>query len=179
VKDAWRRVSRAMSFGPQSTAHISLRMDAVTGGTKLVRGPRPKRGPGYWLARGAHAFSLKWAAISIVVTGAFFLVFSFAAADTAAYETALERQVARGDWAGGIHSLFILRMAASPRPLEFLIMIVAAPMIWNALPPRWRFIIFPVIAQMLFMILSQVAFLPLEYALLNFFSSAASSLRSL
>ncbi len=158
---------------------VSFRVDAVTGSARLVRGPHPNKGLRYWLARGLNAFSLKWAAVSIAVTGAFFFVFSLAAADTASYESALNRQVENGDWAGGIHSLFILRMAASPRPLEFLIMIVAAPMMWNAMPPRWRFVLFPIIAQMLYMILSQVAFLPLEFALMNMFSSAASSLRML
>lgn len=173
----WAR--RFLPARPELRSHVSFRRDAVTGTARLVRDPRPAKGIGYWLARGYYAFSFKWAALSVLITAAFFFVFTLAAADTAAYETALDKQVQSGDWAGGLHSLFILRMAASPRPLEFLIMIVAAPMIWNTLPPRWRFIIFPIMAQMLYMILSQVAFLPLEYALMNMFSAAADSLRSL
>ena len=174
-----QKIRRLLPGRAAITPPVSFRMDAVTGSARLVRGPRPKKGLRYWLARGLNAFSLKWTAISIAITCAFFFVFSLAAADTASYETALDRQVANGDWAGGIHSLFILRMAASPRPLEFLIMIVAAPMMWHAMPPRWRFILFPIIAQMLYMILSQIAFLPLEFALMKMFSSAVSALRML
>ncbi len=177
--DIWGWARRRLPARPELRSHVSFHVDAATGAARLVRDPPPKKGVGYWLARGYHAFSLKWVAISVLVTGAFFFVLSFAAMDTASYETALETQVQRGDWSGGIHSLFILRMATSPRPLEFLIMIIAAPMIWNALPPRWRFIIFPIMAQMLYMILSQVAFLPLEYALLRLFSSAVDSLNAL
>jgi hypothetical protein len=96
-----------------------------------------------------------------------------------AYEQALESQARSGDWSGGLQSLFVLRTVASPRPLEFLIMLIIAPILWNALPPRWRFIIFPIIAQMMYMLLSQFAFLPLEFALLNLFSSVADSLKAL
>lgn len=170
---------RILPARPELRSHVSFRIDAVTGAARLVRDRHPNKGIGYWLARAYYAFSFKWTAICFLITGAFFFLLSLAAADRAAYETALNNQVQTGDWAGGLQSLFILRMAASPRPLEFLVMIVAAPMIWNTLPPRWRFIIFPVIAQMLFILLSQIAFLPMEYALLNFFSSAADALRAL
>lgn len=144
-----------------------------------MRGPQATPGFRDYLVRGYHALSWKWLAISIVLTALLLVLLGFNAADTSSYETALQSQASRGDWAGGLQSLFVLRMLASPRPLEFLVLIIASPVIWNALPSGWRIMIFPVIAQLLYYLVSQVAVLPLEFALLNLFSSVTSSLSSL
>ncbi len=179
AQDFWRRLKRALPAFRVATPNVAFKTDVTTGAPKLVRLQTEKHGPFAHLKRGLGAFSLKWALISIALTAALFFVIGLAAQDTTAYEVALERQTRNGDWAGGIHSLFILRMAASPRPIEFIIMLMIAPILWNALPKRWRFVIFPIIAQMMYMLLAQFAFLPLEFALLNFFSSAADALRAL
>lgn len=159
-------------------ANVSFRLDATTGASRLVRGPQKKPGPVDYLMRGARAFSFKWAAISIALTVVVFVMINVAGIDTAYYETALNNQAREGDWSGGLHSLFVLRMVASPRPFEFLVMIVMAPVIWHTLPSGWRFLIFPIIAQMLYMLLSQVAVIPLEFALLKLFSAVIEALRA-
>lgn len=177
MPEFWNTIKRRLPVVGVQRANVSFRADAVTGSARLVREPRKKPGVFDYLMQGLRAFSIKWVVISVLLTSAVFFIISIQQQDTGAYQAALQGQVARGDWQGGLHSLFILRMVNSPRPLEFLVMIILAPIIWNTLPPRWRFIIFPIIAQMMYMLLSQAAFLPLEFAIMNMFSNVADSLR--
>jgi hypothetical protein len=179
AREFWRAVKRFLPTFRVAAPDVAFKADVTTGAPRLVRLQNKKPGPVDYLKRGLSAFSLKWAAISFVLTAIVFFMISMSSTDTLAYEQALESQARSGDWSGGLQSLFVLRTVASPRPLEFLIMLIIAPILWNALPPRWRFIIFPIIAQMMYMLLSQFAFLPLEFALLNLFSSVADSLKAL
>ncbi|MEM8771877.1 MAG: hypothetical protein AAGD92_09545 [Pseudomonadota bacterium] len=163
------------SFLKRRTRSFSFQYNPLSGATELVRSERKSINIHAHILRGLRAISLKWFAASIVLTAIFVFLLSFQHSDTAMHEAALMRQARSGDWAAGVKSLFILRMLASPRPLEFLIMLLLAPAIWHALPRSLRYFVFPIIAQMLYMIVSQIAVIPLEFTLLNLFSSISQS----
>ncbi|PQA87759.1 hypothetical protein CW354_05200 [Marinicaulis flavus] len=179
VAGFWEKIVRFLPAPGGARANVSLTTNVATGAAKLVRGPQKTPGPLDYAKRGLKALSFKWIAISVALTGLFLFLASFSATDTDAYETALQSQARNGDWVGGLRSLFVLRMLATPRPLEFLVMITLTPVVWHMLPKGWRFLVYPMIAQMIYMLISQIAVMPLEFALLNLFTSVTDALRAL
>ncbi len=175
----WEKIVRFLPAVGGGRANVYLTTNMATGAARLVRGPQKTPRPLDYLRRGFNALSFKWIAISVLLTGLFLFLASFAQADTDPYETALRSQARSGDWSGGLQSLFVLRMLATPRPLEFLVMITMTPVVWHMLPKGWRFLVYPLIAQMLYMLISQVAVMPIEFALLNLFTSVTDALNAL
>lgn len=175
----WEKITHILPTPGGGRANVYLTTNVATGAAKLVRGPKQKPGLLDYLKAGFSALSFKWIAISMALSGLFFFLASYAAMDTHLQEEALRSQARHGDWVGGLQSLFVLRMLATPRPLEFLVMVTMTPVVWHMLPKGWRFLVYPVIAQMLYLLISQVAVLPVEFALLNLFASIMDSLNSL